>query len=212
MTDAISSQLFDSEQPDEEVGDLFGDEQKAPQNVFKEDRYSPPTKLRSSGEKLLGTAIFSIGSVLVSRRIDPPVGRCLQLESPLAGKQIDEAIAGTFIDRLLQPLFRKSDDIEGLGAVLGLPILVGIYERRPEMAPVLEPMLYEVVGTMMEQVAPLMKKDAAKKRRTARSLADLNEAFNIPPGEKDPVAAVLGGYIFQDYVQEGEENAGGNEP
>ena len=206
MVDKISNELFSSDQGEEEMSvPLFGDEEKAPTREVYKDDGPRPVRSRVSGEKLLGTAVFSFGSILVSRRIDPPVGRCFQLEAPLAGAKIDEAIAGTFIDRLLQPLFRKSDDIEGLGAVLGLPILVGIYERRPEMAPVLEPMMVEVVGTVLEQVAPLMRKERTKQRRTAKSLAEMNEAIGLDPNEKDPVSAILGGYIFRDMVEAQEE-------
>lgn len=215
--DNLTNDLFGTpEAPTEETTEEIFDGETTPptKSDFKEDKYSPPKRGRESGEKIFGAALIGVGAILVNRRIDPPVGRVLQFESPLAAKKIDDAIAGTIIDRLLQPLFRKSDDIEGLGAVLGLPILVGIYERRPEMAPVLEPMLYEVMGVMMDQLAPVMRKEKTKQRRTARSLADMSETFNLPPGTKDPIAAILGGFIFQDMVppEEGEENAGGTEP
>lgn len=204
MTDNLTDQLFSSETEEEISSDIFADE-PAP-SLYKEDKYGPPAKTRESGEKIIGTIIFGVGSLLVGKQIDPPVGRCLQFESPLAAKQIDVAIAGTFIDRLLQPLFRKSEQLEGLGAVIALPVLVGLYERKPNLAPAIEPVLYEVVATTMEQVAPLMRKERTKQRRTARTLADLNETFNLPPDVKDPVEAVLSGYIFQDFQGAEETN------
>lgn len=198
MTDAITDQLFDSTN-DEEVGGLFDSEDRPPENAFKEDAKPPPNRkaARSSGEGLLGTAIVSAGYLLVSKDIDPPVGRCLQLEAPLAAQQIDRAIAHTWLDKLLQPLFRKSDDLEGLGAVFALPIVVGLYERKPQWASILEPAMEELVGSTLDLVAPLMRAQKSKRRRSARSMTDINEAFDIPRGA-DPVKYILGGWIFQD--------------
>jgi hypothetical protein len=207
MADSLTEELFGSEGQEEVDYKIFADEEP-PEHIFQEDKDGKgrPDKYatRASGEGLLSTLVMGLGSVLVSRKIDPPVGRCFQFEAPLAGKMIDQTIAGTFIDRLLQPLFRKSDDIEGLGAIFGLPILIGIYERKPELGPLLEGPIREVVASSMDQVAPLMRKETAKRRRTARSLTDISDAFNLPRGA-DPVDAMMG-FIFQDMIPpEGEE-------
>lgn len=196
--DEISSDLFSQPEVEEEIGSVFG-EQAAPEQPYKEDVKPPPNRYaaRATGEKLLSTAWFSLGSFLVQRRIDPPVGNVLRLQSPLAGRKIDEAIAGTFIDRILQPIFRKSDDLEGIGVIIALPVMVAMYERNPGMAPVLEPAMRDVLASTLEQVAPLMRAEKTKLRRTARSLADINDAFNIPRGA-DPIDAIMNGFIFAD--------------
>lgn len=163
------------------------------------ERYAGP---RAAGDELIGMAVAAIGGIFVNRGIDPPVGRALILEAPLAGKKIDEALAHTWLDNLLQPIFRKADDFEGIGAVFALPVLVGLYERKPEWAPMLEPMMVEVIGTTLDEVAPLMRKKATARRRSARSVTEISEAFGmeIPRG-----ANVTD--MFANWIMNGGENA-----
>ena len=190
---------------------IFDKEKSGPESPFKEDvdgKKPDRHAARASGESLLATVVIGAGTLLVNRRIDPPVGRVLQLEAPIAGQQIDKLIANTFIDKLLQPLFRKSDQFEGLGAVIGLPILVAVVERKPEVADILAGPLEEMVGTILEQTAPLMSKEKAKRRRAAKTI-NMEEDFGIEmPRGADPSKFMLG-WIFQDMIQaEGEEEVG----
>lgn len=207
MSDTITDNIFENA-GEEIVGDkLFegeGDkENEKPESPFKEKDAPKRHSGRASGESVLTTIVTIGGGVLVNRRIDPGVGRVLQLESPLLAQRIDKAIANTFVDRLLQPLFRKGDDLEGLGAALALPIMVGIVERKPEMFPMMEPMMEEIIGTVLEEVAPLVRKSKTKRRAAARTLTDINEAFDIPRGE-DPIKAVMG-FLFMDSAEPTEK-------
>ncbi len=199
------------------IGDIFSnasEETVNTENAYKSDEYEPEPESpykgetkkpdrkasRVSGESILGYGWIGFGSYLVNKRIDPPVGRVLQLQAPLAGKTIDDIIAHTWIDRILQPIFAKSEQLEGFGALIALPILVGLVERKPEMAPMVMGPLHDVLGQTLIDIAPLIRKKKTQQRSAARSI-DLNEAFDIPRGQ-DPIEAILAGFIFQDVVRE----------
>lgn len=188
---------------DEDASDVYtNDTESGPASPFKEDVESPPSKARESGEDLIAFAFMGIGGVLVNKGIDKPVGRCVLLEAPLLGKKIDEVIAGTFIDKLLQPLFRAGDGAQELGAMLALPVMAGIMERKPEMAPMLAEPFAAVLRESLTNMAPLMRKKKNATRRAVRALGDeFNESFDIPKGE-DPVPYIIQNFIFQEQFEE----------
>jgi|SRR5215469_1025310 len=205
--DEIKDGLFNMTQ--EPVGDSTPFEEEAPEQPygdFKEETVPPKKQAaRVKGDDVLSYLALGAGTLLVNRRIDPPVGRCLQLEAPLIGVQIDKVIAGTFIDKLLQPLFSKGEMLEELGAVLALPIFVAMIERKPEWTPLLIEPLGQALGKVLEDTAPLIRKKKTSQRRYARSMSDISDAFDIPRGA-DPIDAILKGFIFQDtFEQETEE-------
>jgi hypothetical protein len=205
VSDTLTGDLFANATEETVDGSIFEEEKEpAPESPYKGETRKPDRHAsRVSGESILGYGWIGVGSYLVNKRIDPPVGRVLQLQAPLAGKTIDNIIAGTFIDKLLQPIFAKSEQLEGFGALIALPILVGLVERKPEMAPMVMGPLHDVLGQTLEEIAPLMRKKKTKQRSAARAI-DLNEAFDIPRGA-DPIEAILSGFIFQDVVEVREE-------
>jgi len=149
-----------------------------------------PVKRESAADEI--TLIWgSIGAALVRTGTDVPVGRCMQFQSVLAGNQLDEFFANTLLDRLLlQPLARAGDKAGTFAAIVGTPILIGIYERNPDAGPILEQFIRAGIDASLEEMAPLLRKQQAKKKRTAQAVADIQETFNIPPGV-DPTDAVL---------------------
>ena len=101
----------------------------------------------------LSQLIGALGVGLIVTGRDPGVGMALQFEAPLAGDKLDQAIEGTPVDRVLQPFARAGAAGKELGAVLALPFLVGLIERRPELYPVLkEPLLRPLVVDMAIQL------------------------------------------------------------
>lgn len=207
MADTLTDQIFEGASDEEISSNIFTDAESSPEAPFIEmeppDRYGT----RTSGEPILSGVVAIVGAMLVNRNIDPPVGRTLTLEAPLAGNAIDKVIADTWIDRLLQPLFAKSDNLEELGAIIALPIMVGILERKPEMSPIILPPLEEVLTTVLEELDPIIRKRKTKRRRVVKStMAEVADTFEIPKG-MDPIQAILGGYIFQ-MNQEENETAG----
>lgn len=189
-------------------------EEDKPEYEYVEDKTGKRpdrSAARISGESVIATAWFGAGALLINKKLDPPVGRILQLEAPLAAKEIDNAIAGTFLDKILQPIFKSASQLETVGAVVALPIMVGLYERKPALAPLLESQMKETLVSVMLDVVPIMNKQKAKFRRTARQLSDMHEAFGIPlkdeQGKKvDPADWLFSRWVFQgEYVDNLEE-------
>jgi hypothetical protein len=179
-------------------GEVFEPKPEEPKPFQGEDK--KPVQKRVKGDDFLSYVAVGAGTLLVTKRIDPPVGRTLQLEAPLIGQQIDKVIAGTFLDKLLQPLFSKGEMLEELAAVLTLPILIGTLERKPEWAPLLMEPIAQSLTKVLEETAPLIRKKNTATRRTAKTMTDLGDAFDIPRGA-DPVDTILRGFIFQDIPQ-----------
>lgn len=196
MTDAdVSSSLFTDDQPEPDLGTDFGGDERTPElhdlDGFGADEKKPrPHGRRNSVAGLVTMAWGGAGMMLVRTNADPPVGRVLQFEAPLAGKKIDELISGTWLDVILQPLVSQLDKIEGLGALLAFPLMVGAYERNPTIGPMIEPLLREVIRATLTDMAPLLKKQQADTKKAAAAISDLNEAFDLGPDE-DPIQAVL---------------------
>jgi hypothetical protein len=142
---------------------------------------------RESLTDLLGLGWGGIGTAL-ARGPDIPVGRAMQAQSPVAGEILDQAIKGTVVDKLLQPIARKADSAQALFGLLGVPILVGALERRPELAPTLGPLLYSAVETWVVEMAPIMRKRQARADKVRKTLQD---AFPDLPEGVDPVAQMI---------------------
>lgn len=129
-----------------------------------------------------------------------PLGRCLQWQAPVAGEMIDEAVKGSFVDRLaLQRIVRGRAKFDLLGAVLGPPLIVFAIEQNPERADALLPIL----AASIRQGLPLMVPAIKKQQRKAAEVAEATELLfqddpNYTPG-MDPVEYILG-MMFAGWV------------
>ena len=56
----------------------------------------------------------------------PPVSRILQIQAPVAGILLEDAVKGTIVDTVLQPLARWEEKGKVFGALAGPPALVGM--------------------------------------------------------------------------------------
>jgi hypothetical protein len=206
------SNLSDVYTPDETGDDLGTYGEQAPTPFGAGDGFAddgkpdekPPrihTK-RTPIADLVALAWGGVGTALVQTGADVPVGRVLQFEAPLAGKKIDELIAGTWLDTVLQPFAKQADKIEGLGAIVLFPLLVGAYERNQTIGPMVEPVLRQVVRATLTDMAPMLKKRQTDEKKAAAAIADLNDVFDIEPGE-DPIQAILAA-IFAPVESGGE--------
>lgn len=207
MTDTITDQVFGESEPETPI---FVDiDESAPDSPFQEDKKPPPDRHagpRSSGEDFIGAGVAFAGTLLVSKRIDVPVGRCVQFQAAITGKKIDELIANTWVDKLLQPLFRKGDQFNELGAVLGLPILIGICERKPEMAPMLMGPMEEFVLTTLNEMAAMRKKTKLSTRRAVRT-SEIRDMLEVPDDVKDeqiPTFVVHSFFATEGMAPDGE--------
>lgn len=186
-------------------GSDTGYEETTPTEADAEKQERTPARLipRTPAADFLSMVYGLVGTGLERSGKDIPVGRVLQFQAPIAGNQLDKLIANTWIDRLLQPLVSKADFMETMGSVVAFPLLIGIYERQPESALVLEPIIRQVIMTNLEAMVPVLKEKQKNERKTAKAIADLNDTFGIDK-DSDPVDAVLA-TIFQGLTAEEAE-------
>jgi hypothetical protein len=212
VSDALTEDIFGSTTDEEVITDVFDSGEASPESPYKEDSKPPPDRKagpRASGADYIGAAVAIAGTVLVSKQIDVPVGRVIQFQSPVSGKILDKFIANTWIDKLLQPLFKKGGDLEELGAVVGLPILIGICERKPEMAPILMGPMEEFIMQTFSEMATMRRAEKSKIRRTVKS-ADLRDMLDIPEDVKDEQIPMFVVHSFFAPMTGGEEQNNGN--
>lgn len=126
-----------------------------------------------------------------------PVGRCLALQAPAAGMVLDDVLKGTMLDKMVQPLARTSKSGETVWALLGPPLLTGLITSKPELYPVLRPMLREAVGSWVLLAGPKMRKAEERKQKLLSELggdmetidAMIDALFAAPEGMEVPDAA-----------------------
>lgn len=128
------------------------------------------------------------GARLERSNLDPAVGRTLVWQSALAGETIERATKGTWIDRLVQPFAQRADELEVMGALFGLPVMIGYLERNPQQAAVIVPVIADMLEVHLHAMAPVIKKQREKSAKARESARELYP--NLPEGA-DPTAYVL---------------------
>lgn len=127
-------------------------------------------------------------------RVDVPLGRCLQMQSPVAGEILEDVVKGTIVDTALQPIARAEDKAKAVGALVLPPLVVVAIEHAqtlPEdqmkmrMA-FLEPVLVQslmmwerVAGDKLEAMAARVEAEAPSRER-AENTARLIFAMAAP--------------------------------
>lgn len=147
--------------------------QAAPNTRAKTPKRQTPPRRVSARIPLtsgLGQATMLAGLGLIRSGRDIPVGRALMFEAPLAGERLDQAIAGTFLDKLLQPIAKAAKTGKDYGGILALPIIVGIVERRPEAFPVLRPIMEPLVLDMALEMAEMAQRTQAANERAMKDV------------------------------------------
>lgn len=143
---------------------------------------------RATTAPIMGLAWGGLGRLLERTGTDIPVGRTMQFQSPAAGDILDRLIAQTWVDRVLQPFAEKVDDVEALGALFALPVLVATIERSPTAAVALEPFLRQAVEANILTMAPVAKKKKADAKKLRDLVADLDPELADQP---DPIETIL---------------------
>jgi hypothetical protein len=130
-----------------------------------------------------------------------PMSRCLQVQSPVAGMILEEIVAGTVADRMLQPVARAEEKAEKVLALVAPPILVLALEQSAMLPPeqammrqaLLVPMLREslriwlqVAGPKVEEAA---RREAEYQEKFGHTIDELIALFmnGTVPGEAVPV-------------------------
>lgn len=155
---------------------------------------SPERKPKRAGARASTAPIMSMlwggaGTVLVRSGADTGVGRVMQFQQAMAGDVLDRLIQRTWLDRLIQPIASKTDDVEAVGALFGMLVLVAAMERAgPDAAQSMVPILREAVKANITAMAPVVKKRKADEAKFAKAVEDLNI---ITPDGVDPVDAII---------------------
>jgi hypothetical protein len=123
--------------------------------------------LISSGWGLGAMALMRNGNAV-------PVGRVLQMQSPVAGVIVDDLVKGTAVDRLLQPLARAGERGEKAVALLGPPLITAAITARPELYPALRPMLKMSLMSWMTVSGPAMRKAQEQAARFTEDFGDVD--------------------------------------
>ena len=150
-----------------------------------------PTKLgrRTSSADTLEDIIGGVGALAVRTGKHAPLGRYLQFSSAVNAEILDEAVAGTLVDRkLLQPMVKGRGRFDALGSVFGPPAIILAIENDPSKAPLLIPVLKSTIRNSLPQMAKAMKKVQAKEKAQAEAAAELFP--DLAPGE-DPADQII---------------------
>lgn len=101
-----------------------------------------------------------------------PVSRCLQVQSPVAGMILEEIVAGTMADRILQPVARAEEKAEKVIALVAPPVLVLALEQTQYMEPrqaaqrqaLIVPMLRESLRIWLQVAGPKVEEAARREK------------------------------------------------
>jgi hypothetical protein len=159
----------------------------APATKEKQPRPAGKGGRRISGAETLSDAWGGIGALVVRNPAHVPLGRYMQLQAPVAGEMLDDAAAGTVVDKVaLQPIVKARGRFDLIGAVFGPPALILAIERAPERVDVLVPMLRASIRNALPLMVPALKRVQAKEAKMTEAAADL---FSDDPNYREWVSA-----------------------
>lgn len=148
--------------PPSRFGGVLGRPKSAAVRVRKEHR-------RVSLETLASGAWTFLGQMAQSRGLIP-TGRALEMQAPVAGMILEDTLRGTVIDRIAQPLARGGESAKELWALLAPPALVTLVTVKPEMQPVVVPMLRNAMREWAIIAGPRIKAREKRERRAMEQL------------------------------------------
>lgn len=164
-----------------------------------------PRKKRVSTDGVWQTVWTVAGIALVKTGADIPVGNCLQFQAPIVGSIIDDVIANTAIDKLVQPLAANGEKVKLVSSVFAMPVLVGVLERNPAAAPMVEPLLRMAIADHLIAMAPVIKEQRKRQEQYEKAVQELG--VNMEQ-DGDPIEVILQS-IFP-MPEEGSMNGAGN--
>lgn len=101
-----------------------------------------------------------------------PVGRALQIQAMVAGDVLDNAVAGTKLDKIVQPFIGETDKLRDVGMLVAFPLLVGICQRQPANTATAG-LLEMVVRQNLHALAEGVKRMRAEDRKLADTVETL---------------------------------------
>jgi hypothetical protein len=149
---------------------------EAPAGRWKWSKRAAPKMRRTVHRRVpidgLASMVWAgIGRLLATDEL-LPVARCMQLQAPAAGAVLDDALRGSVVDRMAQPIARASKRGEAVFGAAGPPILVAVVCKRPELYPVVKPMLVEALKSWIVISGPKIRRMREKEQRLLAELAE----------------------------------------
>ena len=164
------------------ISELFGDgedkkekkEEPEKKPAKKNNNVGRPKK-RTSVKSELGM-LWKMAANFVSA-INAPTAKAVVLEAPIAGQILDDAVAGTVIDRwLIQPFAGASDKYGPLVLLIGFPAAVYIADTQPQHRPMVEDYVRKAIVQIMVSTADEMRATAQAEAHASEQLAELGSA------------------------------------
>ena len=120
----------------------------------------------------------------LSKPVSVPVSRTFALQAPVAGMVLEDAVRGTMVDRILQPLARTQQRGRAVVALAGPPLIVAAIERAQGLEEPFRSVRLEVLTTMLEESMLLWQdvaggKFAEAERRMAAREEDRKEVRRL---------------------------------
>jgi hypothetical protein len=143
------------------------------ERLFGKREPKPGRKPKARPKRISVDHLVSRGWEAVARFAQPlslPVSRCLQVQSPVAGMILEDIVAGSMVDRVLQPIARAEEKAEKVLALVAPPILVLAIEQSQQLPPqqmmmrqaLLMPMLKESLRIWLQVAGPKVEEAARK--------------------------------------------------
>lgn len=165
----------------------------APKAQIKRPR-KPLSRRRASLDRI-GAGVWSLAANLLGGQ-HHPIGRVLSIQAPVAGAVLDDVVAGTVVDRVLQPFAKASAKGEVAYALLGPPVLVAVMTQQPQLAPILRPMLADSMMAWLDLAGPKAVAMQERREKIAKRLgiegADVEAMIELifaPPVPENAAAA-----------------------
>jgi hypothetical protein len=122
----------------------------------KQKRPALPTGKRQDASAVLGFIYGTAANFVPSM----PAQRAMAWQSPSAGRVLDDAVAGTFLDKVIvQKLAGANSKIEPLANLFLLPVCCFLIDQKPSMSTMLYPLVRRAMEGNLHSILRQMKID-----------------------------------------------------
>jgi hypothetical protein len=137
-----------------------------------------------------------------------PVGRVVEMQAPAFGRVFDATVAGTWPDKVLQPIIREGKKWRTVGEIVALPVMTAIAINKPELLGIQEVYGHEgelagitMTGPLAGEYYAVWQANAVEMAKVfevkeAKRQADFTEIRKLPmfanlPPDVDPVMFLI---------------------
>lgn len=157
---------------------------------------------RRSAANLLGSAVGGLAWLIGRASNGPemdwlgPVAAMVSFEAPIAGSELDAALADGLVDKvLLQRAVAAEDRFERVAPLVLLPMMVGAVAKNPALHDEAYPWIRRFMRPMLPAMLAEMVRDLEEEKaanEAAAQLADIDPVFaQLFAGGADPIDAIL---------------------